>query len=218
MTIAPSPPAVTTEVSHTIAEYFDLELTADIRHEYRHGTIIAMPGGTPAHNKLTSILNALLWFGLRGKNYDVFNADQRLWIPDQQIYTYPDVMVVARPLQLQPGCKDTIINPILIAEVLSPSTEAYDRGAKFAAYRTIPTLQEYLLIDQDRPHVEQYVKQPNHSWLFTEYDATNAPDHDLSSMTIPLGTLPSALAFVDLYENLYDGTQPPADSDNPPSN
>jgi len=199
MTIAPSPPVAATDVSYTVAEYFDLELPADTRHEYRHGKIIPMTGGTPAHNRLTSILNALLWFGLRGKNYDVFNADQRLWIPKRQIYTYPDVMVIARPLELQAGRKDTVTNPVLIAEVLSPSTAAYDRGEKFAAYRTIPTLKEYLLIDQERPHLEQYVKQTDHAWLFTEYDSPEAE--------VPLAAVAGKLAFVDLYENLYDGNQ-----------
>jgi Uma2 family endonuclease len=203
MTIAPSPPVAATDVSYTVAEYFDLELPADTRHEYRHGAVIAMTGGTPAHNEIISNLLVLLKLALKKQPYGVFASDQRLWIPERQIYTYPDVMVIARPLELQAGRKDTVTNPVLIAEVLSPSTAAYDRGEKFAAYRTIPTLKEYLLIDQERPHLEQYVKQANHSWLFTEYDDPNAH--------VPLAAVQGELAFVDLYENLYDGTQQSVD-------
>ncbi|MEI6428309.1 MAG: Uma2 family endonuclease [Pseudanabaena sp. ELA607] len=199
MTIAPSPPVAATDVSYTVAEYFDLELPADTRHEYRHGKIIPMTGGTPAHNEIISNLIVLLKLALKKQPYGVFASDQRLWIPERQIYTYPDVMVIARPLELQAGRKDTVTNPVLIAEVLSPSTAAYDRGEKFASYRTIPTLKEYLLIDQERPHLEQYVKQSDHAWLFTEYDGLDAQ--------VPLAAVAGKLAFVDLYENLYDGNQ-----------
>ena len=114
-----------------------------------------MTGGTPEHNKIASALNALLWFALRGKPYSLFITDQRLWIPSTDFHTYPDVMVIADPVDLKPDRKDTVTNPLLLAEVLSDSTENYDRGDKFEAYRTLPSLQEYLLIDPSRPHLEQ---------------------------------------------------------------
>jgi Uma2 family endonuclease len=178
----------------TADEYLTLEVESDIRHEYRHGEIIPMTGGTPEHNKIASALNALLWFALRGKPYSLFITDQRLWIPAADLYTYPDGMVIADPVELKPGRKDTVTNPLLLAEVLSDSTEKYDRGDKFEAYRTLATLQEYLLIDQYRPHVEQYVKQSEHQWLFTEYSGLDA--------RVQISSLPVELALNDLYQGV----------------
>jgi Uma2 family endonuclease len=153
-----------------------------------------MTGGTPEHNKITSALNALLWLALRGQPYSLFITDQRLWIPATDLYTYPDGMVIADPVELKPGRKDTVTNPLLLAEVLSDSTEQYDRGDKFEAYRTLPSLQEYLLIDQYRPHVEQYVKQSERQWLFTEYSGLDA--------RLKLSSVPVELALKDLYEGV----------------
>lgn len=159
---------------YSVEDYLALEVESEGRSEYRNGEVLPMAGGTPAHNKIASALNALLWLGLRGKPYSVFITDQRLWIAAANLYTYPDVMVIANPIELQPGRRDTVTNPLLIAEVLSESTKAYDRDEKFAAYRTIPGFQEYLLIDQSQPHVEQYVKQGMNQWLFMEYSGRAA--------------------------------------------
>ncbi|MBE9140541.1 Uma2 family endonuclease [Nodosilinea sp. LEGE 07088] len=185
---------------YTAEEYLALEVVSDLRHEYRHGEIIPMTGGTPAHNEITRMLVFLLTADLRKQPYSIFVTDQRLWIPDLDQYTYPDIMVTPRPPELKPDRRDTVINPILLAEVLSDSTEKYDspsetlcdRGDKFEAYRTISTVQEYLLIAQDKPHVEQYVKQAENQWLFTEY-------HDLSA-TFKLQSVGVAISLADLYE------------------
>jgi Uma2 family endonuclease len=179
--------------THTPDEYLALEVQAETRHEYRNGTIIPMTGGTPAHNEIVATLIFLLKTALRAQPYSIFVTDQRLWIPDANLYTYPDTMIIPRPVALQPGCKDTVLNPILIAEVLSDSTQAYDRGDKLAAYRTIASLQEYLLIDQSRPIVEQYVKQGENQWLLREYCGV---EQRLSLESIDTVTLPLA----DLYE------------------
>lgn len=181
---------------YTSEEYLNLEISSDIRNEYRNGEIIPMTGGTPAHNQLISALNALLWFGLRGKPYSLFMSDQRLWIPDCQIYTYPDGMVIKNPVELQSGRKDTVTNPLLLAEVLSNSTKAYDRDEKFAAYRTLPSFQEYLLIDQSCLHLEQYVKQGDRQWLFREYDQ---PDDKILLVSISL-----EIRLGDLYEQINE--------------
>lgn len=181
---------------YTPEEYLSLEINSDIRHEYRKGEMIPMTGGTPAHNQLVSALNALLWFGLRGKPYSVFMTDQRLWIPDRQLYTYPDGMVIKNPVVLQSGRKDTVTNPLLLAEVLSNSTKAYDRDEKFSAYRTLPTFQEYLLIDQSCLHLEQYVKQGDRQWLFREYDQ---PDDQIRLVSIGL-----EIRLGDLYEQINE--------------
>ena len=178
-------------------EYLALEVESEIRNEYRDGDIVPMTGGTPEHNKITSALNALLWFALRGQPYSLFMTDQRLWIPATDLYTYPDSMIVADPVELKPGRKDTVTNPVLLAEVLSDSTEKYDRGGKFEAYRTIATFQEYLLIAQDRPYVEQYVKQAENQWLLTEYRGLE------QSVTLQSGAVTIALS--DLYEAVFSG-------------
>ncbi|NJR49082.1 MAG: Uma2 family endonuclease [Leptolyngbyaceae cyanobacterium CSU_1_3] len=180
--------------TYTPDEYLDLEVKSETRSEYRNGEIIQMTGGTPTHNELIRALTVALSLGLHRKPYQLFLADQRLWIPEPNIYTYPDVMIVPRPVELKPGRKDTVMNPIVIAEVLSDSTEAYDRGEKFAAYRTIETFQEYLLIDQSQPHLEQYVKQSANQWLFTEYNGLESK--------VMLATVQVEIALADLYENV----------------
>jgi Uma2 family endonuclease len=180
--------------TYTAEEYLVLEVASQTRSEYRNGEIVPMTGGTPAHNKIISALNALLWFGLRGKPYSLFMTDQRLSIPAAKLYTYPDGMVMHNPVALHPGRKDTVTNPILIAEVLSDSTKDYDRNEKFAAYRTISTFQEYLLIDQYQPHVEQYVKQESNKWLLTEYSGKDAQ--------VILSSIPVEIELADLYENV----------------
>jgi hypothetical protein len=101
--------AVIKTKAYTADEYLTLEIESDIRHEYHNGEIITVPGDIPTHNQIAVVINALLWFALRGKDFCIFNADQRLSIPDRNIYTYPDVMVTSRPYELQPGRKDTMI-------------------------------------------------------------------------------------------------------------
>lgn len=179
----------------TAEEYLALEVESDIRNEYRDGEIVSMTGGTPAHNEIAATLIFLLKSALRQQPYGIFVTDQRLWIPARNVYTYPDIMVTSRPVDLKPGRKDTVINPILMAEVLSDSTQGYDRGDKFEAYRTIPTFQEYLLIDQYKPHVEQYVKQAENQWLFTEYYSLE--------QSLTLQSVSVEIALADLYEAVF---------------
>ncbi|MBO1069296.1 MAG: Uma2 family endonuclease [Dolichospermum sp. DEX189] len=150
-------------------EYLELEVNSEIRHEYINGLIIPMTGGTPNHNQLAGNFYAMLNFALKRQPYQVFVPDQRLWIPTRKIHTYPDIMVVKNPLEYEEGRKDTLVNPVMIAEVLSKSTKSYDRDEKFAAYRTIPSLQEYILIDQYTMHIEQYFKTDNNKWIFSEF-------------------------------------------------
>ncbi|MEO1295241.1 MAG: Uma2 family endonuclease [Cyanobacteria bacterium J06636_16] len=187
MTIAAPKPK-----TYTAEEYLALEVNSEVRSEFRDGAIVEMTGGTPEHNEITGTLIFLLKAALRKKPSSIFVTNQRLWIPEANRYTYPDVMVTPRPPDLKPGRKDTVMNPIFIAETLSDSTEGYDRGDKFACYRTLETFQEYVLIDQYRPHVEHYVKQTAHQWLFTEYDGLEA--------SFTLTSTPVAIALADLYE------------------
>jgi Uma2 family endonuclease len=184
----------TQQKSYTTEEYFELELTSETRSEYRNGEIVPMTGGTPEHNRVSGNLYIALSLSLRRKPYETFHVDQRLWIPNRNLHTYPDIMVVEKPLQLKSGRTDTLMNPCFIAEVLSKSTQDYDRGEKFVAYRTIDTFKEYLLIDQYSIHVEHYVKTAAHQWLLSEYDDPN--------VTLSFSVFDFQIQIADLYENL----------------
>jgi Uma2 family endonuclease len=175
-------------------EYLELEVASDDRHEYINGEIIPMTGGLPNHNRLAGNLYAFLNFALRGKSYDAFFADQRLWIPEKRICTYPDVMVVAGNLELLTGRRDTITNPLMIAEVLSQSTRSYDRDEKFAAYRTIPTFREYVLIDQNRFQVDRYFKTKENEWTFSIYETEES--------ILALASLAFEISLADLYDKV----------------
>ncbi|MEM6838800.1 MAG: Uma2 family endonuclease [Cyanobacteria bacterium P01_C01_bin.120] len=179
---------------YTAQEYLELEVSSPERHEYVDGEIRLMTGGTPDHNTIAGNLLTALKLALKGKSYRVFITDQRLWIPACEQYTYPDVMVIEKPLVLQAGRTDTVMNPSFIAEVLSHSTADYDRGGKFAAYRTLPTFREYLLVDQYATHVEHYVKTAPHQWLMSEYAS---PD-----MALSLNTFGCQITISELYQDV----------------
>ena len=180
--------------TYTAEEYLEAEVNSLDRHEFINGEIIPMAGGTPDHNEISANLIGALKLALKGKPYRTFNSDQRLWVPQLNNYTYPDVIVAAKPIELQSGRTDTITNPLLIAEVLSKGTKAYDRDDKFAAYRSIPSFQEYLLIDQYRLQVEQYSKTDANKWIFSEYSC--AGDR------LMLSSISVEILVSDLYENI----------------
>lgn len=156
--------------------------------------IILMTGGTPNHNRIALNFSGALNLAVKEQPYETFVADQKLWIPKKRINTYPDVMVVEGEIQLQEGRRDTITNPSMIAEVLSESTRAYDKDQKFAAYRTIPSFKEYILIDQYSVHVEQYYKTNSKTWTFTEYDDLN--------QTLSLNSMPFQIMLADIYSKV----------------
>lgn len=185
---------IQTVKTYTPEDYLEREINSEERHEYINGEIIPMTGGTPNHNQISLNFSGTLNFALKRQPYQVFVTDQRLWIPQKQIYTYPDIMVVKGDLQFQEGRKDTITNPSIIAEVLSASTRNYDKDEKFAAYRTIPSFQEYLLIDQYTTHIEQYFKTDNKRWTFTEYDSMDE--------TITLNSIAFQMTLADLYDKV----------------
>ncbi|MGP1383041.1 MAG: Uma2 family endonuclease [Thainema sp.] len=190
--------------TYSADEYFARELESKIRHEYIRGDMIPMTGGTPNHNRIIRNLCTALTMGLRGQSYEVFVADQRLWIPEPQIYTYPDVMVVAGELAYKEGRRDTITNPVLIIEVLSQSTRNDDRGDKFAAYRTILGFQEYILVDQYAYLVEHYAKTGEKQWVFQEY---NQPDD-----TVEFAVMEFAIALADIYDKVEFEPAEPVES------
>ncbi|MBX3000840.1 MAG: Uma2 family endonuclease [Caldilineaceae bacterium] len=152
---------------YTEEEYFALEEASEIKHEFYRGEIFAMTGGTVNHNRITRNVLTALDSRLQGGRCEAFGSDLRVWIEAHSLYTYPDVLVVCGGVDIADRRNDTITNPQVIVEVLSPSTQAYDQGEKFVFYRTIPTLQEYVLIHQETPHIIHYRKQAE-GWLLTD--------------------------------------------------
>ena len=158
----------------TPEEYITLERKAipdaeAVRSEYINGEIINMPGASFAHNLITNNISGELRARLKGSQYAVFANDMRISIPTARSYFYPDVGVVCEEPRFEDDVFDTLLNPIVIVEVLSPSTEAYDRGEKFAYYRQITPLQEYILVSQDQIRIEHYYRQER-QWIFTDFE------------------------------------------------
>ncbi|MCZ8066887.1 MAG: Uma2 family endonuclease, partial [Microcystis sp. LE17-20D] len=130
----------------SLEEYHNLETIAEVKHEYHDGEIIEMTGGSINHNSILINLIVLLKLALRGTNYRLQSSDLRLWIPQYNRGLYPDLMIIAGEPSFSDNRNDEILNPCLIIEVLSPSTSSYDRGDKFRYYRSIPQLNQYLLV------------------------------------------------------------------------
>jgi Uma2 family endonuclease len=171
-----NPPTTNSEVTRTyftLDEYRSLEETAQEHHEYRNGEVITMPGGSETHSAMASNMLIYLGFLLRDTDFRLYNSDLWVWIPKYQCGTYADLMVVNGQPELNSDRTDEILNPLLIVEVLSPSTEADDRGEKFRKYRSIPSFCEYLLVSQTEPYIEQYYKhepQNNERWEWQVYE------------------------------------------------
>lgn len=174
-------------------EYLAWEREADFKSEYVNGRIYAMAGASRAHNRITSNAHAFLFAQLRGGRCEPFMADMRLKVRATGLYAYPDVMVACDGARYESDGLDTLLDPTVLIEVLSPSTEAWDRTGKFAHYRYLPSLREYLLIAQDRMHVEVFARR-GEQWLFTEF---NRPDE-----IVRLESIGCDLALSDLYERV----------------
>ena len=140
----------------TLDEYRTMEENNPERHEYRNGEIVTMSGGSEVHSAIASNFLIYLGFLLRDTDFRLYSSDLRIWIPDYQCGTYADLMVVNGEQELNGDRNDEILNPLLIVEVLSPSTEVYDRGEKFRKYRSLASFCEYLLVSQTEPYIEQY--------------------------------------------------------------
>lgn len=176
----------------TYAEYRDGERAAEVKHEYLRGEIFAMTGGTPQHSALAARITALLTRELAGRPCRVFNSDLRVRIEATDLATYPDVSVVCDRLETARDDDLAIINPSLLVEVLSNSTEAYDRGQKAAHYRRIPSLRAYLLVSQHEPRLELQARRDDGTWLLREADA---------GQTLLIEPLGVTLAVDEVYED-----------------
>lgn len=174
--------------------YLAFEQTSVEKHEYFHGDMYAMTGGTEAHNLLSGNAYAALHAQLRRRPCRVYNSDQRIKVQATGLYTYPDVTIVGGQPQFMDRLRLTLLNPTVIIEVLSPSTERYDRGMKFQNYRTIPTLQEYILITQDNHRIEHYIRQETGEWLLREAVGLTAQ--------VTIRSIDCILTLEDVYEKV----------------
>jgi len=152
----------------TYVEYLAAETRSEVRHEFLNGDVWEMAGGTPEHGALAAAMIGELRAALRGKPCRVFTSDVRVRVVSTGLSTYPDVAVVCGALETAAEDPDAITNPIVLGEVLSDSTEAYDRGAKAAHYRQIPSLQEYVLVSQDEARIEVYRRTAAGRWELRE--------------------------------------------------
>ena len=178
----------------TPRDYLDWERRQETRHEYVNGEIHAMTGASRKHNLICTNLLASLHGQLRGRPCEVYANDMRVKVDATGLYTYPDLVVACDRPEFEDAEVDTLVNPILIVEVLSGSKENYDRGAKFAHYRALPSLVEYLLVAQDECRVEHYARQPGERWLLSDYRGLEA--------RFMLASIDCRIVLRDLYERL----------------
>lgn len=167
----------------TYAEYLAFEATSDTKHEYVNGQVYAMAGGSPEHSRLAARLARLVGNALEGRPCDVFSSDGRVRVEATGRSTYPDLTVVCGELRRAKDDPDAITNPILLVEILSESTEASDRGEKWAHYQRLASLREYVLVSQDRRNVEVFRRSSSTAW---SYEAFDGPEVTLRSISATL--------------------------------
>ena len=178
----------------TPEESLERERTAEFRSEYYNGEVFAMSGGSRNHVLIAGNCQMALRLALKDKDCLAFQSDLRVHIPSVDLYTYPDVVVVCGEERYLDNQKDTLVNPVLLIEVLSSSTESYDRGQKFEFYRSIASLQEYVLVAQDRTSVEVFRKNDEGHWVLYEADTDQG--------TIELASVGATLKLDDLYADV----------------
>ncbi len=178
-------------------EYLQLEEKSEFKNEYRDGKIVPMTGGTTNHNEIAGNFYANFKLQMRGKNYKIYMGDVKLWIPRYRIYTYPDEMVIEGKPKYEGTGNIIVTNPLMIIEVLSKSTENYDRTTKFRYYRSIPELKEYIMIDQYEYFVEQFAKNSQGQWVLTEYESADS--------VLFLQSIEFQIPFNDVYEGVEFG-------------
>jgi len=187
----------------TIDEYLALERTEEERHEYLDGCIYAMAGESPDHGRICMNLYGSLWPQLRGTRCEAFAKDTkvrcgptpRLGQSMQGLFAYPDLVVVCGALQFHDQVQDVLLNPLVILEVLSPSTEAFDRGEKFHRYRRwLPTLTDYVLVAQDRPVMDHYQRTMTGRWEVETLEGLDAHLH--------LPSIACTVSLADVYERI----------------
>ena len=177
----------------TPAEYLALERRAETKSEYHDGEIVALAGASRAHNAIVFDTVRGVSLQLRGRPCEGYANDMRVWIPAHRVYVYPDIVIVCGEPQFEDAEVDTLLNPTVIIEVLSISTERYDRGRKFAQYRTLQTLREYLLIAQDEYRIDYYRREVDGHWFVGDAQGRDA------TLTLAIGC---TLALANVYERI----------------
>ena len=175
-------------------EYLESERKASTKSEFVDGRVFAMAGASENHNLLQTATGGLLFPQIRRRGCRLYPSDMRVKIPNRRTYFYPDLTIVCGEPQFEEERRDTLLNPTVIIEILSPSTAMYDRTEKFARYRSIPTLREYLLIAQESAMIEHFVRQQDQQWLWSI--AEHLTD------TIELPSVGCTLALADLYADI----------------
>jgi Uma2 family endonuclease len=153
----------------TEEQYLALDRAAEFRSEFLDGEMIAMSGGSTNHARLQQNISSELYNRLQGSGCEAFGSDLRIRV-SARMYTYPDISVVCGKLRVADGHRDILLNPIVIFEILSPSTEKYDRGVKFQHYRTVDSLKDYVLVDQDQVRIEHYSRETDNTWTLHDHE------------------------------------------------
>lgn len=175
-------------------EYLELEKTSETKNEYLNGEIIPMAGGTTNHNQLAINFCRAFPLTINDQDYYIYINDVKLWIQDYRLYTYPDLMIIEGQPIYQSDNSTVVTNPKIIIEILSNSTQNYDRTEKFRAYRSLSSLQEYILISQSSYYLEQFIKQDDQQWLFRAIEGeTNA---------LSLATIDFSISLINLYQRI----------------
>ncbi len=165
------PVIVYSEQKSSIEEYLEMENGADEKHEYYKGEIFAMSGAEVPHNTIATNFLGTLVNKLKGKKCKPFNSDQRIHIPSNTLFTYPDISIICGEIITLNDDDYNVLNPTVIIEVLSKSTKNYDRGEKFKLYRDIASLKEYMLVDSESIHIEIFRLNENGHWVLEEYNS-----------------------------------------------
>jgi Uma2 family endonuclease len=184
-------------VPTTVAAYLASETAALEKSMFWDGEVFAMAGGSRRHNLLTAAVLRELGVSLLGRPCQPYSSDQRIGVSENGRYVYPDASVTCRPVQTAASDPESIVNPVLVAEVLSDSTEAFDRGDKFLGYRALPSLQDYVLISQNAIRVEHFTRSTEGSWILRTYE---------SGSTINIASLEIQIVIDILYEGVFEGS------------
>jgi Uma2 family endonuclease len=188
---------VATTKRYTASEYLTLEEIAEFKSEFINGEIIPMAGASANHNKIALNFCRILPLVINDQVYEIFMSDMRLWMPEYDRYTYPDVMVVAGEPIFVDQKQMEVTNPCLIVEILSSSTQAYDHDSKFRQYRSIPSFQEYILVYQNSYEVDHYIKESSDRWVLITHKGEDA--------VIKLASMQLEICLRDLYMRVIIG-------------
>jgi len=178
----------------SVQQYLASEPQAEFRSEYWNGEIVAMAGGSPAHNRILRNLTRRLGNQLDGSVCEPYASETRVRVPECNAYFYTDALIVCEGALLDDGLTETVLNPTVIVEILSPTTESADRGRKFACYRTVSSLLLYVLIQQDAPAVDVYARQADARWLLTALTGMES--------TLALEAVGVSLPFSEIYQGV----------------